>query len=340
MATKDLVDAATHVAPGVFPLDDLPQEVIDLIGQHLSDSDPLTLLQWSSTCRFYRALFAPLVFSSVTIGIHINTTPCVQTLRKNQHVKSLTLSCATDRLELRRSRMRRDLSTYGAQHKNNYTWINCQYIETILCQLPPSLESLTLYFPDEWLTINQVYWPCYSFEPEESPLTHNDRINMHRRLLWVIFDSIAKNHHMVPKANGFALTIHNMAPHPSGVYHQPCLRAFLRKVTSFTMSLCKFQSITGDRLRLPKIGWFQYMIAGWFYDVLRSVTEFKLVANAAWQVALTYNGIPAYTSTYYHALNLIVLVCSHQKWLAFEVAYLCNRYLAETHVVLHAMRLE
>ncbi|KIW21106.1 hypothetical protein PV08_01685 [Exophiala spinifera] len=296
MATTALVKAASHVDPQIFPLDELPQEVIDLIGSHLSASDPLTLLQWSSTCRFYRSLFAPLVFNSVTIGIHINTLPCVQTLHNNQHVRSLTVSCATDRLELRRSRMCADLSTYGSGQKNNHTWINCSYIETILSQLPPSLESLTLYFPDDWLTVNQVYWPCFSFEPEQSPLTHHERINLHRRLLWTIFDSVAKNHLMGPKDNGFSLTIHNMAPHPSGVYHQPCLRAFLKRVTSFTMSLCKFQSVAGDRVRLPKIGWFRYMITGWFYDVLRSVTELKLVANAAWQVAMRFNGVPCYST--------------------------------------------
>ncbi|KAJ9639151.1 hypothetical protein H2204_004059 [Knufia peltigerae] len=192
--------------------------------------------------------------------------------------------------------MCRDLSAHRYMYKRHFTWINCSFIETILRQLPPSLESLTLYFPDEWLTLNQVYWPCFSFEPEQSPLTDYERVHLHRRLLWTIFDSVAKNHDMAEKPNGFALTIHNVAPHPSGVYHQPCLGEFLRKITSFTMSLCKFQSIAGDRVRLPKTGWFRYMITGWFYDSLHSITEFKLVANAAWQVALKFNDVPSYST--------------------------------------------
>jgi len=272
----------SHAGRESFPITRLPQEVVDVIQAHLSASDPDALLQWSSTSRFYRDLLAPHVFRSITVGLHVSPLHCVDTLREHKHIKSLTFSCAAARPSpLRRSRPCQVLTSH--ERHSPLTWINCSFIDSTLRHLPPGLSSLTLHFPDHWITCNQVYWPRFSFESEHQPLGHDDRDVLNRTLLWTVIDAVAKND-ISQRPNGFEFQILNISPHTSGVYHQPCFRTFLSHLTAFTLSLCNFEPLPSDKT-LPRNDWFRYLLSGWFYDNLERVRDFKLISNAAWQVA-------------------------------------------------------
>ncbi|KAK5560887.1 hypothetical protein LTR46_001196 [Exophiala xenobiotica] len=272
----------SHAGRDFFPITQLPQEVVDAIQVLLSATDPVTLLQWSSTSRFYRDLLGPHVFRSLTLGLHVSPLQCVDALSEHKHIKSLTFSCATTRPSpLRRSRPCKVLENH--ERHCPLTYINCSFIDSTLRHLPPALSSLILHFPDHWITHNQAYWPRFSFETEDQPLADGDRVVLNRTLLWTVLDAVAKND-ISQRPDGFELQILNISPFVSGVYHQPCFRTFLGHVTSFTLSLCIFEPDPLNRMH-PKNEWFRYLLSGWFYDNLERVRNFKLISNAAWQVA-------------------------------------------------------
>ena len=282
--------AESHQGLGYFPMDSLPLEVIELIG---AASDPATLIQWSSTCRFYRDLLSPHVFKSITIGPKLASTRVVGALSSNDRVKSLTFTCEADRHSRQAKEDSKASKNEGRRCPTEL--INSDLLSQVLRRLPTNLASLTLRFPDEWMAKDNICWPRrFAFE-DEQPLSDCERHDLHHDMLWTTMDSMAKNN--ISHKQEFQLQILNMTPHVSGVYHQPFFRNFLRQVTSFTLALGKFERHWAHR-PLDR-SWYRYLLSGWFYDQLQKVETFTLSAEAVWlNTAVLSSGVDFYSCKY------------------------------------------
>ncbi|KAK5030436.1 hypothetical protein LTS07_005220 [Exophiala sideris] len=273
---------------GNFPINSLPLEVIELIG---AASNPATLVQWSSTCRFYRDLLSPHVFRYITFGPKLPPSRVVEALSRNVCIKSLTFTCEADR-HSRQAKEDSEARNDEGQRPSKDS-INFDLLGQVLRRLPTNLANLTLRFPHEWTAVDNMCWPeQFAFE-DEQPLTACERHDLHHEMLWTTLDSMAKNN--ISHKQEFQLQIHNMSPHVSGVYHQPSFRNFLRQVTSFTLALCKFNRHPSHR-PLERT-WYRYLLSGWFYDQLHRVETFTLSAKPIWlNTAVVSLGVQLYST--------------------------------------------
>ncbi|KAI1611727.1 hypothetical protein EDD36DRAFT_297914 [Exophiala viscosa] len=280
--------AECHQETGYFPIDSLPLEVIELIR---AQCDPATLLSWSSTCHFYRGLLRLHVFEQITIGPKIPPTRVVEALSGNFHVLSLEFTCEADRHSHQAKEDSKAGGNVGGQ-RSPKDLISSEMLGQVLRQFPEDLANLTLRFPEKWIAKDNLCWPReFAFE-EEQPLTDIERNNLHNDLLWTTLDSMAKNN--ISSQRVFRLQLLNISPHVSGVYHQPCFRNFLRKITSFVLELCRFERHW--RHRPLERTWYRYLLSGWFYDQLQRVEDFSFFATPIWSDTLLSDSRHVYST--------------------------------------------
>ena len=237
------------------------------------------LISWSSTCSFYRNLFASRLFRDLLLRIEPKSMLSVHALSKTshwKHVESLTLSPRFPKNQRYISG-----SKYHRRQLNLVRDLDHECLDQILSNLPPKLKSLALDFPS--------YWPQKGkddfgpLDPEETPeqTVVVERTLKLRKLVYTVMSAVSRSD--FSSKQGFVLQLSNLPPMPCTAYSTPGFHQFLNHVTHFTILLSNWAyHVTKlvDDLRSP---WQLFRGLGhWFFDHLTKAVTLNFYTNGPW----------------------------------------------------------
>ncbi|KAJ9603408.1 hypothetical protein H2200_012186 [Cladophialophora chaetospira] len=226
------------------------------------------VLNWSSTCSYYRRLLAPHLLHDLVLRTRPKSVDSVAALANTSHwsqVKALTV-CTTFLLEKERD----------DGFESPFEDLDLEHIERVLSNLPPNLESLTVDLPWDWY--NDLDGEDHEpFEiPEEGDFAH---------VFYTIFHSLGQNE--ISKKGRFTFNVlnipgaHFLGPDGRDATTEDGFHNFLSHVTTFKLTLPYVDNGAGWQMSVYRSDSdnFTAALGSQFIDKLADVTSLTLEAN-------------------------------------------------------------
>ena len=242
----------------------------------------IALLNWSSTCRFYRDLLASHLFRDVVLRSKTKSMSSIEAISKTthwQHIESLTV-CGTYVTEERTPHpYPRD-----ANQVDPLADFDFSVLSLILSDLPPNLKHLTLDFPTDW-TRESDYLSVLDVDERLEETLEYESLDTWRKLLFTVFHAVVKND--ISSKKKFGLKLLNIPPMQCSVWFSDEFEQFLGHVTEFALCLDHFDNGAGwnmNTMESPVI--FAGRLYQWFWENLTNVRSLNIHADESWPIGL------------------------------------------------------
>ena len=247
------------------------------------------LLNWSSSCRFYRKLLSPFVFDDVILRArHKSVASCeaLQNTDRWQQVTSLVF-CGTYFIE----EHHKDDPGHSTRIDPLEEFDFDQLIR-VLSSLPPNLRKLTLDFPTEWTLECDGrgddmgdYLDVFDVDEQPEETLKFERIENWRKLIFTVFNAVAKND--LSSKQDFELCLFNIPPLPCSMYWSPEFHRFLNSVGHLKLSFSHFDNGAGWNMNTMSMPvHFASNLGPWFWNHLANIKGLSIDADDSWPFGL------------------------------------------------------
>ena len=244
-----------------------------------------SLLNWSSTCTFYRSLLAPYVFKDIHFRNTRGSSAAVIALASSEHCKHVKTLDLTYTLPYIKDESEEDDVDDETEEEDDD---DLESVCTILSDLGrfPHLERFSLECRlDEEFDKQEELGIFYMFEDDEntSQATEAEMNVPWRAQMELVYTGLAQNTRSPIKL----LEIRNLMPREVTVWSTPAFRSFLGKLEGFKLSLMGGDNGAGWCFnKLDGYAAFTRKLSHFFFDNLTNVTEFTFKPDETGLVGL------------------------------------------------------
>lgn len=273
---------------------DLENKVTENYGQR--DDNQLecaqALMNWSSTCHFFRKLLSPRLFKCIILRSRPKSVASIKAVMLTDYWKRIEsfIFVATEHEYNENGKLIdlwgdpvNDETTDNDQEDSGQHDLGAEMSElhSIMCNLPPGLKSLTLDFPNGW-TFGE--WTEHIMDGGVWDSSNATQGLRYRAQLQTAIESTCLND--ISSKPSFELKLLSVPTVHCAAYETEAFHQFLNNITSFTIALCHWDSGAGWNMNtIADMGdacTLAQSLSDFFLNHLESAETLHLYADGSW----------------------------------------------------------